>query len=44
MISPLSKVTEPDSLRAFEKFITPEMVEILKDNTAYDNFRQMTNM
>lgn len=39
----LSKVTEPDSLRAFEKFITPEMVEILKDNTAYDNFRQITN-
>lgn len=40
----LSKVTEPDSLKAFEKIVTPEMVEILKDNTAYENFRQITNM
>lgn len=34
----LSKVTEPDSLKAFEKVVTPEMVEILKDDTAYENF------
>lgn len=40
----LSKVTEPDSLKAFEKIVTPEMVEILKDNTAYENFKQITNM
>lgn len=30
----LSKVTEPDSLKAFEKVVTPEMVEILKNDTA----------
>jgi len=40
----LSKVTEPDSLKAFEKLITPEMVEILKNKTAYDNFRQITGI
>ena len=40
----LSKVTEPDSLKAFEKIVTPEMVEILKDNTAYENFKQITNL
>ena len=40
----LSKVTEPDSLKAFEKIVTPELVEILKDNTAYENFKQITNM
>ena len=40
----LSKVTEPDSLKAFEKIVTPEMVEILKDNTAYENFKQIINM
>lgn len=40
----LSKVTEPDSLKAFEKIVTPEMVEILKDNTAYENFKQITNI
>ena len=34
----LSKVTEPDSLKTFEKVVTPEMVEILKDDTAYENF------
>lgn len=34
----LSKVTEPDSFKAFEKVVTPEMVEILKDKTAYENF------
>lgn len=40
----LSKVIEPDSLKAFEKVVTPEMVEILKDNTAYDNFKQITGL
>ncbi len=37
----LSKVTEPDSLKAFEKVVTPEMVEILKDDTAYENFKKI---
>jgi len=37
----LSKVTEPDSLKAFEKIVTPEMVEILKNNTAYENFKHI---
>lgn len=40
----LSKVTEPDNLKAFEKIITPEMVEILKNDTAYENFKEITNM
>lgn len=40
----LSKVAEPDSLIALKKIITPEMVEILKDETAYENFRQITGM
>ena len=34
----LSKVTEPDSLMALQKIITPELVDILKDETAYENF------
>lgn len=40
----LSKVSEPDSFKVFEKIVTPEMVEILKNKTAYDNFRQITGM
>ena len=40
----LSKVTEPDSLKAFEKVVTPEMVEILKDDTAYENFKKIMGM
>ena len=40
----LSKVTEPDNLKAFEKIITPEMVEILKNDTVYENFKEITNM
>lgn len=41
----LSKVAEPDSLKAFKKIIvTPEMVEILKDNTAYENFKKITGI
>lgn len=35
----LSKVKEPDSVSMFEKVLTPELVEILKDDTAYENFR-----
>lgn len=38
----LSKVVEPDSLSVFQKMVTPEMVEILKDGTAYEHFMQMT--
>lgn len=40
----LSKVIEPDSLKAFEKIVTPEMVKILKDNTAYENFKKITGI
>ena len=40
----LSKVTEPDSLIAFQKIVTPERVEILKDETAYENFKQITGI
>lgn len=40
----LSKVTEPDSATVFRKVVTPEMVEILKDPTAYENFKQITRM
>lgn len=40
----LSKVTEPDSLIALQKIVTPEMVEILKDETAYENFKQITGI
>ena len=35
----LSKVKEPDSVSMFEKVLTPELVEILKADTAYENFR-----
>lgn len=40
----LSKVTEPDSLKAFEKVVTPEMVEILKNDIAYENFKKIMGM
>ena len=40
----LSKVSEPDNLKAFEKIVTPEMVDILKDETAYKNFKEITGM
>lgn len=40
----LSKVTEPDAVKALQKIITPEMVEILKDDTAYANFKQITGI
>ncbi len=37
----LSKGAEPDSLKSFERLVTPEMVEILKNKSAYDNFKQL---
>lgn len=40
----LSKVVEPDSILALQKIITPEMVEILKDETAYENFKKITGL
>lgn len=40
----LSKVIEPDALKPFEKIVTPEMVEILKNNTAYNNFKKITGL
>lgn len=40
----LSKVTEPDSLKVFEKVVTPEMVEILKKDTVYENFKKIMGM
>lgn len=40
----LSKVVEPDSLKTFEKIVTPEMVEILKDDKAYNNFKKITGI
>ena len=35
----LSKVAEPDSVMTLHKIVTPEMVEILKDKIAYENYR-----
>lgn len=40
----LSKVTEPDELKTFEKIVAPEMVEILKDEVAYQNFKEITGI
>ena len=40
----LKTYTEPDNLKTFEKIITPEMVEILKNDTAYENFKEITSM
>lgn len=40
----LSKVAEQDSLIVLQKIVTPQMVEILKDETAYENFKQITGM
>lgn len=37
----LSKVSDTDSLSSFKKVVTPEMVEILKDETAYENFKNI---
>lgn len=44
VINTASKVAEHDSLIALQKIVTPEMVEILKDETAYENFKQITGM
>ena len=40
----LSKVAEPDSVMTLHKIVTPEMVEILKDQTAYKNFKEITGI
>ena len=40
----LSKVAEQDSLNVLQKIVTPQMVEILKDETAYEKFKQITGM
>lgn len=40
----LSKVTEPDSLIALRKIVIPELVEILKDESAYEKFKQITGI
>lgn len=37
----MSKVQEPDATKAFKQFITPEMVEVLKSDTAYKNLMQI---
>ena len=37
----LAKVPEPDQLKYFERLITPQMVEILKNKIAYENFKSM---
>ena len=40
----LTKVPEPDQLKNFERMITPQMVEILKDENAYTNFKELTSI
>lgn len=40
----MSKVTEIDSLKSFRSFTTPEMVEILKDDTAFSNFKSLAGL
>ena len=40
----LSKVAEPDGMKMIEKLVSPGMVEILKDETAYQNFRCLMGM
>lgn len=37
----LSKAPATDSTEAFHKMLTPEMVEILKDNNAYSHFKEL---
>lgn len=37
----MAKVPEPDQLKYFERLITPEMVEILKNKAAYENFKSL---
>lgn len=37
----LSKAPETDSMKVFDKVITPEMVNILKNPTAYDNLKDL---
>ena len=37
----LTKVPEPDQIKYFERLITPQMAEILKNKTAYENFKNL---
>ena len=37
----LSKVPTSDNTEVIHKMITPEMVEILKNKNAYDNFKEL---
>ena len=37
----LAKVPEPDQIKYFERLITPQMVEILKNKVAYENFKSL---
>lgn len=37
----LSKVPTSDNIEVIHKMITPEMVEILKNKNAYDNFKEL---
>lgn len=40
----LTRVPEPDQLKNFERMITPQMVDILKDKNAYSNFNELINL
>lgn len=40
----LTKVPEPDQLRAFERMITPQMVDILRDEKAFKNFQLLSSI
>ena len=40
----MSRVKETDSLKAFKSFTTPEMVEILKNDTAFSNLRRLAGI
>lgn len=40
----LTKVPEPDQLKGFERMITPQMVDILKDKNAYANFKELSSI
>lgn len=40
----LSKTSDPDSFKPLEKLLIPEMVDILKNKLAYDNFKELTGL
>lgn len=39
----LSKAPSADKMEDFQKFMTPEMVEVLKDDTAYKNLKEIAD-